>query len=62
MGKRKRSARWASPCQDDRVSKKRTFTLSPEVHERLNKEAEEGSNLSANCDAALRAWYDIKDG
>lgn len=60
MQKRDRG-KWSSPTQDERINKKRTFTLTPEVHERLNKEAEDGSNLSANCDAALRAWYEIKD-
>lgn len=59
MGKRDRG-KWSATCQADRGNKKRTFTLTPEVHEALNKDAEALANLSDIADEALRRYYGLR--
>jgi hypothetical protein len=52
--------KWAAPRQADRVNKKRTFTLTPDVHERLSADAAAGVNISDVTDEALRRHYGLR--
>ena len=58
MGKRDRG-KWASPRQADRGNKKRTLTLTKEVHARLDGDAARDANVSDITDEALRRHYGL---
>jgi hypothetical protein len=59
MGNRDRG-KWSAPRQADRGNKKRTLTLTPQVHEKLNADAAAGVNISNVTDEALRKHYGLK--
>jgi hypothetical protein len=64
---RNRGPRWSSPKQVDRGRRLRTFSLSNELHARLDAERERGANLSSDAERALRLFYgmseeDVKGG
>lgn len=46
---------WKNPTEAMRTSKGRRFTLTPEVHEKLDAQPE--GTRSAHTDAALRLWF-----
>jgi hypothetical protein len=60
MQKKRDRGAWASPPQEARTNKKRTLTLTPPVHAKLNEDAAAGVNISDVTDEALRRHYGLQ--